>query len=86
LTRLSVQILFAEFAAALSNPIAYQSELEKRAKQLSVLEDDAANDVSAVHSQASSVVNVCRPICSCVFSVWAVDQPQFMSTKLNHYV
>ena len=36
--------LSAEFANALYNPIAYQSELEKRAKQLSVLEDDTNID------------------------------------------
>ncbi|XP_074644309.1 1-phosphatidylinositol 4,5-bisphosphate phosphodiesterase beta-1-like isoform X2 [Tubulanus polymorphus] len=31
---------FADFAAALANPIAYQSELEKHAQQLAVLTDD----------------------------------------------
>ena len=29
-----------DFAAALANPIAYQSELEKHAEQLAVLEED----------------------------------------------
>jgi hypothetical protein len=30
----------AEFAAAIENPIAYQSKLEKHAQQLAVLEED----------------------------------------------
>ena len=43
-------MFFPAFADALSNPIAYQSELEKRAKQLSVLEDDLVVDVPFVKS------------------------------------
>ena len=33
----------ADFAAALTNPIAYQSQLEKHAQQLAVLEDNAVS-------------------------------------------
>ncbi|KAK2155136.1 hypothetical protein NP493_2104g00001 [Ridgeia piscesae] len=35
---------FADFAAALANPIAYQSALEKHAQQLAVLEEEAEED------------------------------------------
>lgn len=93
MTRLLAQFLYAEFAAALTNPIAYQSELEKRAKQLSVLEDDAANDVSAVHQQGS-VVQV--RLCSYVLSVCgladqcrtqeSIGTPQLTSSELDRYV
>lgn len=42
----------SDFAEALANPIKYQSDLEKRAQQLSVLTDDCEmesnNDVSVV--------------------------------------
>jgi hypothetical protein len=51
-------MLCAEFADALSNPIAYQSELEKRAKQLAVLEDEAPNDMSDVNNQLNNVAQV----------------------------
>ncbi len=32
--------IFVDFAAALANPIAYQSALEKHSQQLAVLEED----------------------------------------------
>ena len=39
--------MFEDFAEALINPIAYQSNLEKHTKQLAVLEEDFDVDVSA---------------------------------------
>ena len=38
----------ADFAEALTNPIAYQSKLEKHAQQLAVLEEDFDMEVSQV--------------------------------------
>ena len=35
---------FSDFADALANPIAYQSEIDKREDQLKALEDDAEID------------------------------------------
>lgn len=40
--------MFEDFAEALINPIAYQSNLEKHTKQLAVLEEDFDVDVSAL--------------------------------------
>ena len=39
---------FLDFADALSNPIAYQSKLEKHAEQLAVLEEDFDVEVGIV--------------------------------------
>ena len=36
--------MVTDFAAALANPIAYQSALEKHAQQLAVLEEEAEED------------------------------------------
>ena len=45
---MSALSLAADFADALSNPIAYQSKLEKHAEQLAVLEEDFDVEVSAM--------------------------------------
>lgn len=41
----------SDFAEALANPIKYQSELDKRAQQLSVFTDDAEDTVAEEVSQ-----------------------------------
>lgn len=41
----------ADFAAALTNPIAYQSQLEKHAQQLAVLEDNAVRSCVMLATQ-----------------------------------
>ena len=42
---LTKPILFSDFANALANPIAYQSQVEKHTQQLAALEDDFDVDV-----------------------------------------
>ena len=37
--RVIIRVIITDFAAALANPIAYQSQLEKHARQLAILED-----------------------------------------------
>jgi phosphatidylinositol phospholipase C beta len=46
----------SDFAEALANPIKYQSELEKRSKQLSVLQDDTMQDDSSTNEDSESTV------------------------------
>lgn len=47
----------SELAEALANPIKYQNELDKRAKQLSVFQDDTLGDESSENSEPTTAPN-----------------------------
>lgn len=56
-------VLLAEFAAAIENPIAYQSKLEKHAQQLAVLEeDDELNGVSIDDGKPNETSQSCNAV------------------------
>lgn len=52
----------ADFADALANPIKYQNELERRAKQLSVLQDDALAEDSSANEDSEPIIAPPPPV------------------------
>ncbi|CAL8090516.1 unnamed protein product [Orchesella dallaii] len=52
----------SELAEALANPIKYQNELDKRAKQLSVFQDDTLADDSSENSEPTQPTSIPPPV------------------------
>ena len=71
LIKMGLYCNIADFADALSNPIAYQSQLEKHSEQLAVLEEDFEVEVS-LHFWFNNTASLLQKYCIIV-------------TKILHY-
>lgn len=67
---------FADFAAALVNPIAYQSSLDKHAQQLAILEEEFDSNKQAVESSPK-----CEPVITCESSPIVLRHPSVTNKK-----